>query len=152
MVVAPHTSNWDFFVGLGARSMMGTDTRYVGKRELFRFPFGYIFRALGGYPVDRSKNNKFVDAVCELFNSKDNFSICLTPEGTRSYAPIWKTGFWHIAHNLNIPIVMIGMDYKSKSVVIKEPFLTSEHVESDISKMKEYFMQFEGLHPELGVR
>lgn len=132
--------------------MMGTDTRYVGKRELFRFPFGYIFRALGGYPVDRSKNNKFVDAVCELFNSKDNFSICLTPEGTRSYAPIWKTGFWHIAHNLNIPIVMIGMDYKSKSVVIKEPFLTSEHVESDISKMKEYFMQFEGLHPELGVR
>lgn len=151
MVVAPHTSNWDFFVGLGARSMMGTDTRYVGKRELFRFPFGYIFRALGGYPVDRSKNNKFVDAVCELFNSKDNFSICLTPEGTRSYAPIWKTGFWHIAHNLNIPIVMIGMDYKSKSVVIKEPFLTSEHVESDISKMKEYFMQFEGFHPELGV-
>lgn len=131
--------------------MMGTDTRYVGKRELFRFPFGYIFRALGGYPVDRSKNNRFVDAVCELFNSKDKFSICLTPEGTRSYAPVWKTGFWHIAHNLNIPIVMIGMDYKSKSVVIKEPFLTSEDVESDISKMKEYFMQFEGFHPELGV-
>lgn len=152
MVVAPHTSNWDFFVGLGARSMMGTDTRYVGKRELFRFPFGWIFKALGGYPVDRSKNNKFVDAVCDLYNSKDRFSICLTPEGTRSYAPVWKTGFWHIAHNLQIPIVMIAMNYQTKSIVIEKPFSTSDDIDSDISKMKDYFKNVPGYHPELGVR
>jgi 1-acyl-sn-glycerol-3-phosphate acyltransferase len=132
--------------------MMGTDTRYVGKRELFRFPFGWIFKALGGYPVDRSKNNKFVDAVCDLYNSKDRFSICLTPEGTRSYAPVWKTGFWHIAHNLQIPIVMIAMNYQTKSIVIEKPFSTSDDIDSDISKMKDYFKNVPGYHPELGVR
>jgi 1-acyl-sn-glycerol-3-phosphate acyltransferase len=132
--------------------MMGTDTRYVGKRELFRFPFGWIFKALGGYPVDRSKNNKFVDAVCDLYNSKDRFSICLTPEGTRSYAPVWKTGFWHIAHNLQIPIVMIAMNYQTKSIVIEKPFFTSDDIDSDISKMKDYFKNVPGYHPELGVR
>lgn len=152
MVVAPHTSNWDFFVGLGARSVMGVDTRFAGKKELFRFPFGWIFKKLGGYPVDRSKKNNFVDAVCDIYDSKERFSICLTPEGTRSYAPVWKTGFWHIAHKLNIPIVMIAMNYETKSVVIEPPFFTSGNMETDISKMKDYFRKSPGLHPELGVR
>lgn len=152
MVVAPHTSNWDFFVGLGARSIMGVDTKFAGKKELFKFPFGWIFRALGGYPVDRSKNNKFVDAVCDIFDSKETFSICLTPEGTRSYAPVWKTGFWHIANKLKVPIVMISMNYKTKSVIVEAPFFTSDDMEQDIAKMKEHFRNVPGYHPELGVR
>lgn len=151
MVVAPHTSNWDFFVGLGARSMMGVDTRFVGKKELFRFPFGWIFRKLGGYPVDRSKKTNMVDAVCEIFDSKDSFSICLTPEGTRSYAPVWKTGFWHIANKLQIPIVMVAMNYQTKEIIIEEPLFTSASMEDDIAAMKAYFSKVPGHHPELGV-
>jgi 1-acyl-sn-glycerol-3-phosphate acyltransferase len=152
MVVAPHTSNWDFMVGLGARSVMGVDTKFAGKKELFKFPYGWIFRALGGYPVDRSKNNKFVDAVCDIYDSKEKFSICLTPEGTRSYAPVWKTGFWHIANKLNIPIVMIAMNYQTKRVVIEPPLFTSGDLEKDIAKMQDYFRKVPGYHPELGVR
>ena len=151
MVVAPHTSNWDFFVGLGARSMMGVDTRFVGKKELFKFPYGWIFRKLGGYPVDRSKNTNMVDAVCDIFESKDRFSICLTPEGTRSYAPVWKTGFWHIANKLQIPIVMVSMNYETKEIAIEKPFFTSGNIDNDIAFMKEHFKSVPGFHPEKGV-
>jgi 1-acyl-sn-glycerol-3-phosphate acyltransferase len=151
MVVAPHTSNWDFMVGLAARSILGIDTRYVGKKELFRWPFGWLFRKLGGYPVDRSKNTNFVDAVADLFKEHKEFSICLTPEGTRSYAPNWKTGFYYIALKAGIPVLMVGFDYSSKSVVIEPPFHPSGDIESDIEKMKQFFRKMKGKIPEKGV-
>ncbi|HEX5003037.1 MAG TPA: lysophospholipid acyltransferase family protein [Bacteroidia bacterium] len=152
MVVAPHTSNIDFFVGLAARSLMKIDTKYVAKKELFVFPFGWIFRALGGYPVDRSKSHNFVDAVADLFNKKERFSICLTPEGTRSYAPKWKTGFYYIALKAEVPIVMVAFNYQKKEVVAEPPFWPSGDEERDIEKMKTYFRNVPGKHPEKGVR
>jgi 1-acyl-sn-glycerol-3-phosphate acyltransferase len=152
MVVAPHTSNWDFFVGLAARSLMRIDTKYVAKKELFRFPFGWLFRALGGYPVDRSKSHNFVDAVSDLFKDKDRFSICLTPEGTRRYAPKWKTGFYYIALKAKVPVVMVGFNYKTKEVIAEPPFWPSGDEEKDIAFMKEYFRKIPGKYPEKGVR
>jgi len=148
MIVAPHTSNWDFFVGLGARSMMGVNTHFAGKKELFRFPFGWLFRKLGGYPVDRSKRNNFVDAVCDIYNSKEEFSICMTPEGTRKYAPNWKTGFYHIAKNLHIPIVMVAFNYEKKEVRIETPFYPSGDIDKDIAFMKSYYKSVPGKIPE----
>jgi len=97
MIVAPHTSNIDFFVGLATRSILRLDTKYLAKKELFRPPLGWIFYALGGYPVDRSKPGKLVEKVAEIYNNHDKFSICITPEGTRKYAAEWKTGFHKIA-------------------------------------------------------
>lgn len=151
MVVAPHTSNVDFFVGLAARSIMRIDTKYVAKKELFRFPFGGLFRALGGYPVDRSKSNNFVDAVSGLFKDKESFSICLTPEGTRSYAPKWKTGFYYIAQKAHVPIVMVAFNYMTKEVIAEPPFWPSGDEEKDIAFMKAYFRKIPGKHPEKGV-
>ena len=90
IVVAPHTSNWDFLIGVMIRSF---DPKFVGKKELFIWPFGHFFRWMGGYPVDRSKHTNFVDSVIALFNEKEDFIITLTPEGTRSYSPDWKSGF-----------------------------------------------------------
>lgn len=151
MIVAPHTSNWDFFVGLAARSILNIDTKYVAKKELFRFPFGWMFKSLGGFPVDRSKHNNFVDAVCEIFKSKDQFSICITPEGTRSYNPQWKTGFYYIAVKSNIPIVIVGFDYSKKTVSVEEPFYPTGNIDNDIEYMKGYYRNLKGKIPDQGV-
>jgi len=151
IIVAPHTSNWDFFIGLAARDILNIDTKYVAKKELFRFPFGWLFKKLGGYPVDRSKTTNFVDAVCDIFKSKDRFSIAITPEGTRSYNPNWKTGFYYIASKAGIPIVMVGFDYSNKKVVVEKPFFITGNIEQDIEFMKDFFRHMKGKNPKQGV-
>ena len=124
---------------------------YIGKKELFTWPFGYIFRALGGFPVDRKKNTHLVDQIVEIFNARDEFNITITPEGTRKYNPNWKTGFYQIASKANLPIQMVGFDYAQKQVTMAEPFFVSGDMIKDIEMMKTYFRQFKGKNPELGV-
>ena len=152
MIVAPHTSNWDFFVGMAARSILKVNTKYVAKKELFRFPFGWIFRKLGGYPVDRSKNTNFVDAVVELLEKNPDFAICFTPEGTRSYVPKWKTGFYYIALKRKIPIIMVGFNYAKKEVAVETPFMPTGDVEKDMEYMLNYYRKIPGKFPEKGIR
>ncbi len=151
MTVAPHTSNWDFFLGLAARSILRLDTKYVAKKELFRFPFGGIFKKLGGYPVDRSKNTNFVDAVAVLFKNNKRFSIAFTPEGTRSYAPKWKTGFYYIALKAKIPIVMVSFNYATRTVSVEPPFMPTGNLETDLEFMMNYYRKTPGKFPEKGV-
>lgn len=152
MIVAPHTSNWDFMVGLAARSILRIDTKYVAKKELFRFPFGWFFKKLGGFPVDRSKNNNFVDAVADLFTEHPVFSICITPEGTRSYAEKWKSGFYYIAQKAKIPIVMVAFDYGNKQVKVEPAFMPSGDYEKDLKMMLDYYRKVKGKFPEKGIR
>jgi 1-acyl-sn-glycerol-3-phosphate acyltransferase len=152
MIVAPHTSNWDFVVGLAARSILNLDkTKYVAKKELFRFPFGWLFRKLGGYPVDRSKHSNFVDAAADLFRLHTEFSICFTPEGTRSYSPKWKTGFYYIAMKAKLPIIMVAFNYATKQVIVEPPFTPTGVVEKDINFMMDYYRKIPGKFPEKGV-
>ena len=152
IVVAPHTSNFDFMIGVFTRRILGFDPKYVAKKELFVFPFGYFFKWMGGYPVNRSKNTNFVDATVELFNQKEDFIITLTPEGTRSYNPNWKSGFYYISKKANVPILRVAFDYENRRVVL-DKLLTVEDigVEECIVNCKKYFSQFKGKHPKLGV-
>lgn len=154
IVVAPHTSNIDFLIGVAARSISKLKSAYLAKKELFDLPLiGWFFKATGGIPVDRSKKTNMVDQVIEFLESSDphrELAVCVTPEGTRSYAEKWKTGFWHIADNAKIPIVMVGFDFARKAVEFKEPFFTSNK-EEDIDKMKAYFRTVKGRNPEMGV-
>lgn len=152
VIVAPHTSNWDFFIGLAVRSICRMDTRYLAKKELFGPPFGWIFRKLGGYPVDRSRRNNFVDAVVDLFDEHERFSIAITPEGTRKYVPKWKTGFYYIALKAKVPLVMAGLDYGEKTVEFLPPFHPTGDIESDLEKILEFFRGKKGKYPEKGVR
>ncbi len=151
MVVAPHTSNFDFMVGLAARSIMRLKTKYLAKKELFKPPFGWLFYALGGYPVDRSKSSNMVDKVVDIYNRHEEFSICITPEGTRKRSEKWKTGFHQIALKADIPILMVAFDYRTKTVFVEPPFYPSENLESDLEKIKAYYRQMEGKIPEFGV-
>jgi len=151
-IVAPHTSNWDFFVGLAARSILKLHhVKYLGKSQLFRWPYGIIFRKTGGYPVYRDKHNNLVDQVVDIFNSKDEFAIALAPEGTRKKVNQLKTGFYHIAVKAGIPIMIVGFDYARKLVVIREPFYPSGDIEKDMPIIMDFFKGIKGKRPEYGV-
>jgi 1-acyl-sn-glycerol-3-phosphate acyltransferase len=122
VIVAPHTSNWDFFICLCARFIVGVRVNFLAKSQLFFFPFGLFLKAVGGAPVDRSKKGNHVEKVVELFRTSDELRLGLAPEGTRSPVTRWKEGFYHIACQAHIPIVMIGPDYASREIRIHEPF------------------------------
>jgi 1-acyl-sn-glycerol-3-phosphate acyltransferase len=151
IVVAPHTSNWDFLVGLCVRSICRIKAHYVAKAELFKWPFGLLFRYLGGYPVNRSKSNNFVDAVVDIFNEKEDFIISITPEGTRKHNDNWKSGFYHIAQKAGIPLVTAAFDYPTKRVILGAPFFPDKDVDTTIQELKSFFKQYRGKIPEYGV-
>lgn len=151
IIVAPHTSNWDFVIGIWVGSRLRLKTWFIGKKELFVFPFGYFFRWLGGFPVDRSKGSDLVLKIVDIFNSRSEFNIALSPEGTRKYNPNWKTGFYRIATQAGIPIYMAAIDFKSKSVVLSEPFFPTNNMDKDLEEIKTFFRQYQGKYPEKGV-
>lgn len=151
IIVIPHTSNWDFPLGLLVRSAIGLrGVRYIAKSSLFVFPFGYIFRMLGGYPVDRSKRHNFVDAVVDVYNRKERFAVTMAPEGTRKKVDKLKTGFYYIALKANIPIIMCKFDWGTKVVDWREPFYPTGNIEADFSVIGDYFRDARGYNPEQG--
>ncbi len=148
VAVIPHTSNWDFPKGIFVRSIMGEDIRFVGKRSLFWWPLGPILKAMGGYPVDRSKNTNFVDAVAALFKEKKSFKICITPEGTRKRVEKLKTGFYYIAKKAEVPILLCRFDYDRRVVEFSEPFWPTDDKEADFEFIHDYFRGIRGKYPE----
>jgi len=149
IIVAPHTSGWDFIVGVLARYAMKLENaKYLGKQELFKPPFGFIFRWLGGFPVDRSKNSNLVDEVVKIFNSRQEFGIALSPEGTRSRVDKLKTGFYNIAKKANVPIIMVGLDYANKQICFSEPFFVTDNQTADFDHIFRFFRPIKGKYPE----
>lgn len=150
IAVVPHTSNWDFPIGIMLRTILRhADLKFVGKSSLFRPPHGWFFRWLGGYAVDRSKSNNFVDSVVEIFNREKEFRLTLAPEGTRKKVEKLKTGFYYIAVGAKVPIVMVKFDYGNKCVAISEPFYPTGDAEADMEFISNYFRGVRGYHPEL---
>jgi 1-acyl-sn-glycerol-3-phosphate acyltransferase len=139
VIAAPHTSWQDFPIGILARNTSGIKINFIGKNSLFKGPFGFFFRSLGGTPVDRSKSNNLVDAIVDIFNSKDMFRLALSPEGTRKKTAKWKTGFYYIAKGAKVPIVMATLDFKNKQVKISEPYYTTDDKEKDFKYFKSFF-------------
>jgi len=148
ILVAPHTSNWDFMIGLCVRSILRFDAKFLGKKELFRFPFGALFRWLGGLPVDRSKNANMVDAVAELFNQHEELIIAMAPEGTRKYVPKWKTGFYFIALKANVPLLLASFDYPSKTVFASKAFYPTGNFKEDMKIIFDFYGDKQGKFPK----
>jgi len=139
IIVAPHTSNWDFIIGILARAKVGFDSNFLGKKSLFKFPFGWFFKKMGGYPVDRSKSTNLVDQVVKIYKNHERFVVAIAPEGSRKNVNGWKTGFYYIAHKANIPIVRVKMDRIEKQVVFFEPFRTTGSIEKDMPEIKKVY-------------
>lgn len=153
IIVAPHTSNWDFLVGLAAKHIIDLHANFIGKASLFKTPvLGWFMRSIGGHPVDRARNNNLVDAVVELFDKTDEFAMALAPEGTRSYVPEIKTGFYHIARKAQVPILMVGLNYKRKVVEVNELFYPSGDMEKDMARILDYYRGVPGKIPQKGIR
>tara|TARA_B110000503_G_scaffold103043_2_gene153885 strand:- start:8699 stop:9238 length:540 start_codon:yes stop_codon:yes gene_type:complete len=149
IIAAPHTSWIDFPIAILARMSVGTMVHFIGKGSLFKFPFGYFFRALGGTPVDRTKSNKLVDAVINLFNSKEEFRLALSPEGTRKKVAHWKTGFYYIAKGAKVPVVMATLDFENKKLKISEPYYITGDLEKDFEHFNLFYKNVKGRNPEL---
>lgn len=149
VIAAPHTSWVDFPIAILARMSSGLMINFIGKDSLFKGPFGFFFKVLGGTPVDRSKNNKLVDAIITIFNSKDEFRLGLSPEGTRKKVATWKTGFYYIAKGANVPIVMATLDFENKNIKISKPFYTTDNKDKDITFLRGFFLNVKGKNPEL---
>lgn len=139
IIAAPHTSNWDFIIGLCVRTILDFKASFLGKKSLFGWPFGWFFKWMGGYPVDRSKRNNIVDQVVEIFNSRNEFALALAPEGTRKNITEWKTGFYYIALGAKVPIVRTKIDIKNKQVTIFPPFWPTSNFENDMEVIKSVF-------------
>ncbi len=149
IIAAPHTSWRDFPIAILARNSAGEKINFIGKNSLFKGPFGFIFRSLGGTPVDRSQSNNLVDAIIAIFNSKKKFVIALSPEGTRKKVATWKTGFYYIAKGANIPIVMATLDFKNKQIKISEPYYTTDDKAKDFDHFYSFYKGVQGKHAEL---
>ena len=148
--VIPHTSNWDFPLGVLTRSALSLNLKWIGKDSLFKWPHGFIFRWLGGIPVDRSKNHNYVEAVVDTIKKYDDLSISIAPEGTRKKVEKLKSGFYWIAHKANVPLVFVKFDFGNKEVHFSEPFITTGDYEKDLEFIKNHFKGVKGKNPELG--
>ena len=149
VIAAPHTSWQDFPIGILARNTSGVKINFIGKDSLFKGPFGFIFRSLGGTPVDRSNSNNLVEAIVKVFNSKDEFRLALSPEGTRKKVDKWKTGFYYIAKGANVPIVMATLDFGKKQIKISEPYYTTDDKTKDFEYFQSFYKGVLGKKPEL---
>lgn len=149
LIVAPHTSNWDFIIGLLARGALNTRIHFLGKHQLFIPPWGWFFRAIGGSPVDRRKNNNLVDTAVQLFESKADYKLALAPEGTRSAVKRWKYGFYHIASKAGVPIVPVGLDFSRRTVVIHPPLQPSRDMTQDMDEILNFYRRIKGRHPKV---
>lgn len=148
IIVVPHTSWHDFYMGILIRGVTGEKINYVGKKELFRPPFGWYFRWTGGAPIDRGKRSNTVDAIIDIFNEREEFRLSIAPEGTRKKVSTLKTGFYYVAKGAGVPIVMIALDFENKEVRIAEPFNPGDDMEADMQKIYDYFKGVKGKKPE----
>ncbi len=145
--IAPHTSNWDFIVGILFKYATNLQASFFMKKEWFRFPLSIIMKSLGGIPIDRSKKNNITDIIAEEFNKRDSLIIGLTPEGTRSLNYEWKKGFYYIAQKANVPIVLAYLDFKKKKVGYNKLLIPTNY-EDDIIIIKKYYSNINAKYPE----
>lgn len=148
LIGAPHTSNWDFPLTLLAVWALGLRFSWVAKDSLFVGPFGYIFKKMGGIPVDRKVRTGFLKSMVRLFKEKNNLILAIAPEGTRSKTDHWKAGFYNIAVKANIEICLGYIDYPSKTVGLGPLLRPSGDVNSDFLAIGEFYKDKVGRFPE----
>ena len=135
IAVAPHTSFYDFFIGILVRNIINEKINFVGKKELFGPLTGWFFRALGGVPVDRNSKKDTVSSIVEIFNKRKKFKLAIAPEGTRKKVKKWKTGFYYIALKAKIPIMPVAFDYNNKNVIVYSLFYPTGNIEEDFKNL-----------------
>lgn len=148
LVGAPHTSNWDFPYCLFFIFAFKAKIYWLGKDSLFRMPFKWLFKWLGGIPVDRSKSSNVVAHSIQQFHQKDKLILTIAPAGTRKKVKRWKTGFYHIANGANVPIVLGFLDYRLKTGGIGPVISPTGDIEADMKTIRAFYDGIYGKYPE----
>jgi 1-acyl-sn-glycerol-3-phosphate acyltransferase len=136
IVAAPHKTNWDLPNALAAGLHYGIRIHWMGKDSLFRWPFGGVMRWLGGISVDRSRRNNAVQHLVDTFHAADALVVVIPPEGTRSAVTRWKSGFYHIAHGAQVPLVLAFVDYERREIGVKTVFYTTGDYDADLARIQ----------------
>jgi 1-acyl-sn-glycerol-3-phosphate acyltransferase len=148
IIGAFHTSNWDLLLALLCFSAMKLKFNWIGKHTLFRWPFGLLFKAIGGIPVNRSIQTGFIHRIAELYHNNNALIIAMSPEGTRSKTEHWRTGFYYIALEANIPIALAYVNYPEKKAGIGKYFMPSGNIQQDLEIIKKYYASKKGKYPD----
>lgn len=148
IIVAPHTSWHDFYLGILVRRLLNVEINFIAKKELFRPPYGWYFKWAGGIALDRTANQNKVDAIAKEFKARSVFRLALSPEGTRKKTERWKSGFYFIARAAEVPVIMVAFDYEKKQVNISPPFHTTGNMEKDLKDILNFYEGVQGKVPE----
>lgn len=148
LIVAPHTSNWDLFYGIILAFALKLDARYIAKRELFRGPFSPLMTWSGAIPVDRSSSHHIVEQMSSVFKEKERFVLALAPEGTRRRKDSWKSGFYYIALDARVPILLAFIDYSKKAGGAGPLIYPTGNLKQDISVIRDFYQTVQGKYPE----
>ena len=147
IIVAPHTSNWDFIAGLFCDLALDLESGFLAKHTIFVGPFGTWLKSLGGIPVVRSASHNVVTQVAAEFARRERMVLAITPEGTRKKVTTWKSGYWHIARAAGVPIVPVGLDFGKRAAVIGPMVHVTESLADDEAVLKEFFATITPKHP-----
>ncbi len=154
-IVYPHTSNWDFVIGLLGKWTLGLPFRWLGKESLFRGVSGKLLgpflRSWGGVPVERKASTGAIERLAHTIQSADWFWLALAPEGTRSYKPHLRSGFYHIAVAAKVPLLIVYLDYPNKELGVVDYINLCGDPERDMAAVRAAYAGHEGLHPELAA-
>jgi 1-acyl-sn-glycerol-3-phosphate acyltransferase len=148
IIAVPHTSNWDFPIALLVAAALKVRVKWLGKHTLFRFPFGGIMRALGGIPVDRRASHNMVEQAAAILSNSKQLGLIVPPEGTRSKAKRWKTGFYYIAQQAQVPIVCGFLDFRTKRGGLGPVIFPSGDIHADMELFRNFYRTITGKRPE----
>ena len=148
VIAAPHTSNWDGFWALVYKVAVQLDIHFFAKQSLFWFPLNVLLRALGGIPLDRKRAGSAVEQAIEMFRENDSYYFGLAPEGTRSRADHWKSGFYRIARGAEVPVVLGLLDYGKRRIGIGPTLELSGDWEKDLAFCREFYKDVQGRWPD----
>lgn len=151
LIAAPHSSWWDGVWGLLVKVAIGADIAFMGKRELFRGPLGWLLRRLGGIPIERSAAHGVVEQMVAKFAASPKLWLGIAPEGTRKRVAKWKSGFWHIARDAQVPIFPAAFDYATRSIVLGPLFKPSADLDGDLAKLRAWYAPFRGRNHDVGI-
>ena len=145
LIAAPHTSNWDLPYTLMVCFVLNLRPYWMGKSSIFKFPFNHVMQWLGGIAVNREKSTNLVAASAQAIEQSDRpVQLLVPPEGTRSAVRTWKTGFYYIALQAKVPVVMAYMDYSRKEAGLGPLFYPSGDIDKDMAAIKAFYAPFKG--------
>jgi hypothetical protein len=147
LALAPHTSNWDFFLGVAVLFSLRIRIRFLGKHSIFVPVAKQFLEAIGGIPVERSSAHGIVEQVVAEFSANEKMILAVAPEGTRSPIYPWKTGFLAIAHKANVPVVLIGFDFKKKCVCFGPVLLSQGNFDQDMQRVYAFYATIPAKYP-----